>query len=40
VDFLDAASKPSKRVDIRRYDELVQMLSSFGEQADVKLLAT
>ena len=40
MDFLDAASEPSKRVDIGRYDELVQMLSLIGEQANVKLLAT
>ena len=40
VDFLDAASEPSQRVDVGRYRELVQMLSPIGEQANVKLLST
>jgi hypothetical protein len=29
--FRDAPSEPSKRVDVGRYDELVQMLSLIGE---------
>jgi len=40
MDLLDAASEPSKRVDIGRYGELVQMLSPIGEQANIKLLST
>ena len=40
VHFLDAASEPSKRVDVGRYGELVQMLALIGEQANVKLLST
>src|SRR6516164_5144644 len=40
VDLLDAASEPSKRVDVGRYGELVQMLSLIGEQTHVELLAT
>jgi hypothetical protein len=40
VDFLDAASERSKRVDVRRNGELVQMLSLIREQANVELLAT
>ena len=40
MDFLDAASEPSQRVDVGRYGKLVQMLSLIGEQANVKLLAT
>ena len=40
VDFLDAASEPSERVDVGRDGELVQMLSLVGEQANVKLLST
>jgi hypothetical protein len=40
MDFLDAASEPPQRVNVRRYGELVQVLSSIGEQANVKLLST
>jgi hypothetical protein len=40
VDFLDAASEPSQRVDVGRYDKLIQMLPLIGEQANIKLLST
>jgi hypothetical protein len=40
VDFLDATSEPSQRVDVGCYGELVQMLSPIGEQANVELLST
>ena len=40
VHLLDAASEPSKRVDVGRYGKLIQVLSLIGEQANVKLLST
>jgi hypothetical protein len=35
VDFLDAASERSQRIDVGRYGEMIQMLSLIGEKANV-----
>ena len=40
MDLLDPAGERLQRADIRRNDELVQVLSLSGEQADVELLST
>jgi hypothetical protein len=40
MDFLDATREPPQRVNVGRYGKLVQVLSSIGEQANIKLLAT
>jgi hypothetical protein len=40
VDLFDSSRQGSQRVDVRRDDELVEVLSVLGEQADVDLLST
>lgn len=40
VDLVDSSRERSQRVGIRWDDELVEMLSVIGEQADVELAST
>ena len=40
VDLVDPPRQRSQRVDVGRGDELVELLSLFGEQADVELSPT
>jgi hypothetical protein len=40
VDLLDPPRQRSQRVDVGRGDELIEPLTSFGEQADVELSPT
>jgi hypothetical protein len=40
VNLLDPPCQRAQRVDVRRDGELVEVLSSIGEQTDVELSAT
>ena len=40
VDLVDPSCQPTQRVDVGRNRELVEVLSSVGEQADVELAPT